>query len=799
MKFLEQIRREVMILDGSMGVFLQAEGLPSGYAPDLWNVEKPDLIASVHRKYVEAGSQIVITNSFGATAPRLAEYGAASRVKEINRAAVENARKGTDGRALVAGGLGPSGKMVAPIGDFSFRDAIGIFKEQASALVEAECDLLIIETMFDLMETKAAVIACNDVRGDIPLIASMTYSANEVTDTGTTPEAAAAVMEGLGVDVAGVNCSTGPEEMLEVIKRLGVCTSLPIMVEPNAGLPVMKDGMTVFPGTADMLADFAVPFVELGANIIGGCCGTKPDYISKISALVKGKPPPSRKERPGVVIASRSTAVRIGAGNPFVKIGEKINPTGKKKFSASIKEGKVDRVLLEARKQTEAGATALDVNVGVPMIDEPAMMEKAVTAVQNVTVRPLVIDSSNNTALETGLDFYAGRALLNSVNAEPEKLETVLPFAKRMGAAVIALTAGEEIPESADKRLEYAKTILGKALEIGFRREDIVFDCLAVVVSAMQEGARQTLLTIRRVREELGCSTIIGLSNVSFGIPDRQNINNTFLAMAMAEGLDCAIVNPYSEGMHRTVSAGSIFTGRDENCRAYIDFATSAEEKSKEPAEKKTLTTREAIHSAVLEGEKDSIRDLVNRGLEEKIPAMEMFMEIMTPAIRKLGDLFAEKKKFIPHLVASADTMKRGMAILTPILQEGQKQEPRGTIVFATVKGDVHDIGKNVCCIMLENFGFRVIDLGRSVPLEDILDAAEKNGADIIALSALMTTTMVRMPEVIVAAKERGLACRVMVGGAVVTKGFAKEINADGYSKSVGDVVSVAENLLGKK
>jgi len=797
MNFIDKIRKEVMILDGSMGVFLQSEGLPSGYAPDLWNLERPELVASVHKKYVEAGSQIVITNTFGASKPRLAEYNAGSKVVEINRVAVSNARKGTDGKALVAGGLGPSGLMVAPIGEFKFDDAIEVFREQAQALVEANCDILIIETMFDLMEAKAAIIACNDVRKNIPLICSMTFTADSVTDTGSTPEAVVAVMDGLGVDVIGVNCSTGPDQMIDVITRIGEATDTPIMVEPNAGLPVMEKGVTLFKEPQENLAGFAPKFVELGANIIGGCCGTKPEYIKKVAELVRGKKPVTRKKAGGVVIASRSIALHIGAGFPFVRIGEKINPTGKKLFSASIKDGKMDKVLMTARKQTESGADALDVNVGVPMIDEPAMMEKAISAIQNVTPLPLVIDSSNNDALEAGVKLYAGRTLLNSVNAEPEKLERVLPFAKRYGCAVLALTAGEDIPESADRRIDYAKKILERALELGFRKEDIVFDCLAVVVSAMQEGARQTLYTIRRVKEELGCATSIGLSNSSFGLPDRGTINHTFLSMAMAEGLDGAIVNPYSDAMHKAVYTASIFTGRDNDCRNYIENATEPDKKeSKEKSEKKTLTTKELLYNAILEGEKDSIQDLVHRGLDEKIDPMEMFIDIMTPGIRKLGELFAQKKKFIPHLVASADTMKKGMEILNPILKKQGSGKPKATIVFATVKGDVHDIGKNVCCIMLENFGFKVIDLGRSVPLEDIINTAKKESAEIIALSALMTTTMIQMPLVIDKVKQEKMNCKVMVGGAVVTKSFASEIGADAYGKDVGDVVAVAESLL---
>ena len=805
---MERLRKEVMIIDGSMGALLQGEGLPAGYAPDLWNLEKPEVIVNVHRRYVDAGAQIIITNSFGATTMRLAEYNRQSDLKAINHAAVENARRGADGRAFVAGGMGPSGGLVFPVGDLSFEDAVAIFRAQASALVEAGADILIIETMFDLMELKAAVVACNEVRRNVPLIASMTYTTGGVTDTGTTPEAAAVVMEGLGVDVLGINCSTGPAEMLEVVGRIAAVSSLPIMVEPNAGMPSIEGGKTFYRAPMDEIASYAEKFVMLGANIVGGCCGTRPEYIEKISSLVKGKPPVPRPGQSGVGIASRSSALWIGAGKPFVKIGEKINPTGKKKFAQSVKEGNTDLIIMEARKQEEAGADALDVNVGVPLSDEPAMMAKAVTALQNITKLPLVIDSSNNNALASGLSVYAGRALINSVNAEPEKMEIVLPMAKRMGAAVIALTAGEDIPESAQKRVEYAKRILDRALALGMRREDIVFDCLSVVVSAMQEGAAQTLLTIRRIRDELGCSTTVGLSNTSFGLPERGVINSSFLAMCMAEGLDAAIVNPYDEWIHKNAAAAGLFTRRDIGCKRYMEAAgkwevaaqsqpaTSGAVKkpSGEPVEK-----HHPIFNAVVEGEKDSIVALVKAGLEDGMKPMDMFFEHLTPAIRKVGDLFAERKKFIPHLVASADTMKKGMEILEPLLAAERQGKNAGTVVFATVKGDVHDIGKNVCCIMLQNYGYKVIDLGRNVPLDDILRSAEENNADILALSALMTTTMIQMPLVIEAVKKRNLPYKVMVGGAVLTRSFADEIGADAYGKDVSEIAAIAEKLMGKK
>ncbi len=793
-----------MIIDGSMGALLQGEGLPAGHAPDIWNLEKPDVVVNVHKRYAAAGAQIIIANSFGATAPRLEEYGRQSDLKRINHAAVENARRGADGRALVAGGLGPSGRLVFPVGDLPFEEAVSIFRAQASALVEAGADLLIIETMFDLMEMRAAVVACNEVRRNLPLVASMTYAAGGVTDTGTTPEAAAVVLEGLGVDVIGVNCSTGPAEMLDVVGRTAAVSSLPIMAEPNAGMPSIEGGKTFYRAPMEEIASYAEKFVMLGANLVGGCCGTRPEYVQMISALVKGKPVVPRSGQSGVAIASHSVALWIGAGKPFVKIGEKINPTGRKKFAQSIKDGNTDMIIAEGRKQEEAGADALDVNVGVPLTDEAAMMIRAVTALQNVTRLPLVIDSANNDALSAGLSAYAGRALINSVNAEHDKLEAVLPLAKRMGAAVIALTAGEDIPESAQKRVEYAKRILNRALALGMRREDVVFDCLSLVVSAMQEGAAQTLLTIRRIREELGCATTLGLSNTSFGLPDRGVINNGFLAMCMGQGLDAAIVNPYDEWIHKTAASAGLFTRRDPGCRIYMDAAAKWEKHNyvshpETGGNAKLIVGRHPIFNAVVEGDKDAIVALVKGELEKGTKPLDIFFNWLTPGIRQVGDLFAERKKFIPHLVASADAMSKGMEILEPLLAAERKGKNAGTVVFATVKGDVHDIGKNVCCIMLQNYGYKVVDLGRNVPMEEIFRAAEENNADILALSALMTTTMIQMPLVIGEVRKRKLPYKVMVGGAVVTKSFAEEIGADAYGKDVSEIAAVAEKLVGMK
>ncbi len=804
MDLLTRLKNEILILDGSMGALLQQRNLPAGYAPDLWNLENPDAIRGVHEEYIKAGSDIILTNTFGASRIRLGEYKAESKIREINHAAVQIARKAAtvvDRQIYVAGDIGPCGALVEPAGDFSFEEAVEVFKEQIQALVEAGVDLLMIETIFDIQEMRAAVIAANQVRGKIPLIANGTFTQGGLMDTGTDVESMAAIMEGLGVDGIGVNCSTGPEDMLKVVQTFGEVSNAILAVQPNAGLPININGKTVFPATPDSMAPFGEKFVKAGANIIGGCCGTTPDYIRLLRAAVKPLKPVPKTYRPQLRIASRTKTLYIGSGYPFMKIGEKINPTGRKAFGEAIKEGRVDLIVAEALKEAQSGAHALDVNVGVPMTDEAGMMRQAVRAIVSSVDLPLVIDSSYNNALEAGLVAYPGKALINSVNAEPEKMEAVLPLVKKYGAAVLALTAGTEVPLTAEKRLKQAKVILKEAEQHGIARENLLFDCLALTVSAMQEGSRETLRTIQMIKAELGIPTVVGLSNVSFGLPQRKLVHNTFLAQAIASGLDSAIVNPYDPEMHTAVAAASLFAGRDKDCKQYIEYASTLEpvktEGAAQPAEaKKALTPAEKIYEAVLEGQRENIAALCEEGVASGLDPFGIFVDTMTPAIRKLGDLFGERKKFIPHLIASAETMKRGVDVLLPHIEKSRAMESKGTIIFATVKGDIHDIGKNICAIMLKNFGFNVIDLGRNVPAEEIIAAAKVHKADLIGLSALMTTTMMQMQTVVEEARKENLSAKIWCGGAVVTPQFVKEIGADGYSKDVGDVVSVVEGLM---
>ena len=805
---LERLKKEILLLDGSMGALLQGRGLPPGYAPDLWNLEKPEEIAAVHAEYANAGSNILLTNTFGASRLRLAEYNAEARIREINFAGVELARRASKGKAYIAGDIGPSGTTIAPVGDLAFEEAVSLFREQASLLAEAGADLIAIETMFDIQEMRAALIGVREGAPGLPVMALMTFNSDGITDSGSDPETVAAVLEGFGAEIMGLNCSVGPEAMVPVLERLGRATHTFLAIEPNAGLPVHRDGKTVYPSGAEEMVEFAPAFVAAGANIIGGCCGTTPAYIRLLAKRLRGVSPVPRSRSRLTRISSRNRVLSFGEGVPFVLIGEKINPTGKKLFSEAIAEGRTDLIVAEARKEAAAGAHALDVNVGVPLVDEARMMEKAITAIGNVVSLPLVIDSSFASALEAGLRLYPGRALVNSVNAEEERIEEVLPLIRRYGAAVIGLLSGEDIPEKAIDRIKNAEKILKAAERYGLRPEDIVFDTLALTVSAVQEASRQTLETIRILKTEWNARTIVGLSNVSFGLPVRKTVHDTFLAMAIGSGLDGAICDPYDPLLHQTVAAASLFSGRDPECRVFMEKAASwtplipstAGPQPGSPATGSTpdhpLSIPEKIERAIIEGEREAIAPLVSQALAEGTPPFSIFVDLMTPAIRKLGDLFGQRLKFIPHLIAGADTMKKGVEVLQPYLEAKGPTEPKGTIVFATVKGDIHDIGKNICILMLRNFGYRVIDLGRNVPLETILEAAEKEKAQIIALSALMTTTMIQMKIALDTVRERNLPYRIMVGGAVVTPKFATEIGADGYGKDVGEVVPLTERIL---
>lgn len=802
------LSERVLILDGSMGALLQRRSLPAGYAPDLWNIERPDQIEAVHTAYAEAGADILLSNTFGSSEPRLAEYGAQGELERINRAGVALARRAAakfEGvRPIYVGGdVGPLGLILEPAGELRFDDAVELFRRQMKVLVDEGVDLIAIETMFDLIEMKAAIVAANEIADRPALLASMTFNDSSLTDSGVSPESVALTLENLGASIIGLNCSTGPGTMVETTRRLAESTSLPIAAQPNAGLPINRGSETVYEMGAAELADYAPKFVDAGASIVGGCCGSTPEYIAMIAQRLRSQRGRSRPS--GARIFSISSGLRrlsFGSQLPFGRIGERINPAGRRAFSSSLEAGRIEQALLAAREQELSGEVdALDVNVGAPLVDEAKMMALLVPALQNMTTAPLSLDSSSIDALEAGARLYCGAPLLNSINGERERLESITPIIKRHGAAVVALLSADEIPERAIDRVKIAESIALYLQDHGINADRIIVDCLALAVSAAQFGARQTLETIRMVKRDLGLPTMLGLSNVSFGAPERALINNTFLAMAIGAGLDAAILNPLDESIARTIAASSLFAGRDEGLRAFLarDAATRGKksELTQGESKKSASSTLEKIGEAIIEGARDSIDELIDSALAEGADALFIFKDVMTPAIRELGELFAAREKFIPHLVAAAETMRRGAMKLDPHIKAAAKEtESKGTIVFATVKGDVHDIGKNICVTMLRNFGFEVIDLGKNVPVETIISIASERDADIIALSALMTTTMTQMKIVIDELGRVGDKRKVMVGGAVVTRAFAESIGADSYVKDVGGVAAAAEALM---
>ncbi|MEO5668601.1 MAG: homocysteine S-methyltransferase family protein [Bdellovibrionota bacterium] len=824
MDFRKELARRTLVLDGSMGALLQGRGLPAGMAPDLWMMDNPHIIEGAHREYADAGADILLSNTFGASRWRLAEYHAEGRLYEINARAVEIARKASADRAFVAGDIGPSGETVFPTGHRSFEEVTEIFYEQAKALVKIGVDVIVVETMFDSLELRCALSAIRAASGTIPIVAHATFNTDAITDTGATPENIAAIAEGFHCDAVGVNCSTGPQQMIPVVKRMAAVSPLYISVQPNAGLPRIKDGKTAFPMNSDDLEPFIRAFLEAGAHIIGGCCGTTPEFIRRVKqrtteyASLRKQPKPQSR----VIVSSLSNVVSLGGDSTFVAIGEKMNPSGRRKLSEALKKGDLQPLLADAEAQVQAGARLLDLNVGVPLVDEAALMREAVVAVQNKYPVPLMLDSANTFALDAGASVYYGRPLLNSLNAEDEKLIEAIPIMKKHGAAVVCMCTGVDVPVDAHERFKNGEKIAKLLFEKhGFREEDVVFDCLGLVVSAMQEGSKQTLKTIALIKEYFPRSaTTLGLSNVSFGLPNRSFVHNAFLAAAVQNGLDSAIMS-VTDPMGKALAAAATMFGPKQNSihnfisdfSQKIDLGTasipaslpSVEGKRNDPAAEPTWVgelpeLERGIFRGIVEGQKDAVTQLAEEFARTKPDqAMKVFVDVMTPAIRRLGDLFAARVKFIPHLIAAADAMKAGVAVLEPLLIKARAEGgggSKGTIVFATVKGDIHDIGKNICILMLRNFGFNVIDLGRNVDSQLIIETAIKENAQIIALSALMTTTMMQMKVVIDAVKERQLPFKVLIGGAVVTPDFAREIGADGYSTDVGTVVSEVERAL---
>lgn len=806
-------------LDGATGSNLQKAGMPTGVCPEQWILDHPDVILDLQKRYIEAGTQILYAPTFSGNRIKLEEYGLADKIVEINTKLVQLCREAAGEKGLVCGDMTMTGESLEPMGDLELEELIDIYKEQAKILYEAGVDLFVVETMMSLAETRAAVLAIKETC-DLPIMVSMTFDEKGKTLYGNTPEGCMVVLQSLGADVVGINCSTGPERMADMVRQMKPYANVPILAKPNAGLPQMVDGETVYDMGPEEFASFGPMLMEAGAAVLGGCCGTTPEHIASLVAATKDmKPVPVMQERKRV-LASERQIQEIDINGPFLVIGERINPTGKKELQESLRQGSMEIVCDMAEEQEEMGAHILDINMGMNGIDEKEMMLEAIEEVTMTTSLPLCFDSSHVDIIEAALRRYPGRALINSISLEKEKFEKLLPIAKKYGAMFILLPLSDAgLPKDIDEKKEIIHKILDRALELGMCKEDIVVDGLVATVGANKNAALDTLTTIRYCKEELGLATVGGLSNISFGLPNRGYVNAAFVTMALQSGLTMAIANPSSDIMMNLAAASDLLlnkTGADlnyinrmaefdakkktESVRKAETVKQDAKKEATVLAEKKTEETsvaHSAIYKAVLNGSMKNILDEVKAGLAAGMEPGVIVSEELIPAINEVGDLFEQQKYFLPQLIASAETMKKAIEYLEPMLSSGDETGPKVTIVIATVEGDIHDIGKNLVALMLKNYGFRVVDLGKDVPKETIVQAAIDENADIIALSALMTTTMMRMKDVVELVREKNVDAKVIIGGAVITQSYADEIGAEGYSKDAADAVRLVQRLMG--
>lgn len=799
--FRELVKNGPVILDGATGTNLQDAGMPVGVCPEQWILEHEDVMIRLQKDYVEAGTNILYAPTFTANRIKLEEYGLEEHLEEMNERLVGISREAAGDRALVAGDLTMTGQQLFPMGDLMFEELVDIYKEQVRAILKAGVDLFVVETMMSLQESRAAVLAIRETC-DLPVMVSLTFNEDGRTLYGTDPATAVVVMQSLGADAVGLNCSTGPEEMLAPVKEMVAYANIPVLAKPNAGLPELVDGVTVYNTMPEEFAAVGKKLVEEGAAIVGGCCGTTPAHIKALSDAVREIPVREISDKRRRILTSERKSVEIDLDGPFLVVGERINPTGKKKLQAELKEGSLDLVRSMARAQEENGASILDVNMGMNGIDEKQMMLDVIYEVSTTVDCPLCIDSSHVDIIEAALRIYPGRALINSISLEKEKFEKLLPIARKYGAMFILLPLSDEgLPKSLEEKREIVNIILDRALELGFAREDIVVDGLVATVGANPLAALECYDTISYCKNELGLATICGLSNISFGLPDRQYVNTAFLTMAIANGLTMAIANPSQELLMNAAFATDMLLHKDGSDIRYINRMNLLDEKvTKEDASgsgvKEEKAPKNAVFDAVLHGNKGGILGEVKKELDAgKVPDT-IISEDLIPAINEVGVLFDKQIYFLPQLIASANAMKMAIEYLEPMLVRDGSEEEMATIVMATVEGDIHDIGKNLVVLMLKNYGYRVLDLGKDVAASIIVDTALKENAKVIGLSALMTTTMMRMKDVVELAQEKEYKGKIIIGGAAITPSFADEIGADGYSKDAAECVKLVERLL---
>ncbi len=796
-EFRKYLQENIMILDGATGTELQKRGMPQGVCPEQWVLENPQVIIDIQRAYIKAGSNAVYTCTFGGNRIKLEEFGLGDSTVEINKKLAELSREAAGSNAFVAGDLAPTGQFVRPLGELSFEELVGIYKEQVEGLRQGGVDFFIIETMMDIQEARAALLAVKE-SCDLPVCVSMTFNEDGRTLTGTDPATAAITLQSLGADVVGCNCSTGPDKMMEFIVAMRDVAKVPLIAKANAGLPKLVDGKTVFDMDSIKFGSYAKEFVELGVAVIGGCCGTSPAYIAQLKENLDGLKPIAPTPKTFSIVTSARQSTYVGFDYPVAVVGERINPTGKKKLKEELKEGQMGLVRDFAREQQEKGASILDVNVGMSGIDEKETMSQAVEMLASTVDLPLCLDSSSVEVLETALRIYPGRALINSISAEEIKIKKLLPIVAKYGAMFILLPLSDEgVPETAEERIQIVEKVYNEAQQYGYNKEDIVVDGLVMTVSSDQKAAKETLTVIKWCRDIFGCNTIVGLSNISFGLPERKWVNTAFMSMAIGSGLTMAIANPSEEIMMNIKMACDVLTVKDIGSSRYIaHFAHEHQQDAPKTTSAETKTTIEQIYDSVVKGNQENISQLIDKALEEGVVAGELVDQTLIPAITHVGDLYEQRKYFLPQLIQSAEAMKNAFNRVEPLLKQGNDDSQKKTkVVIATVKGDIHDIGKNIVALMLKNYGFDVLDLGKDVKSEEIIKKAREEEAEIICLSALMTTTMQEMKVVVDLAKKEKVKSKIMIGGAVVDKQYAKEIGADGYSEDAHRAVKLAKKL----
>ena len=801
MNFREVLGRQILFFDGGMGTLLQERGLKAGEVPETWNIVQPECIRQIHKEYLMAGSNIISANTFGVNAfkcknlPYTVDELVTAGIQLVQEAIqeVRSSSNGGEKQPMYAAlDIGSIGKLLKPLGEISFDEAYKTFQEIIIAGDKAGADLILIETVSDSYEIKAAVLAAKE-NSNLPVVVTMIFDESGKLLTGGDVASVTAMLEGLGVDAVGFNCGLGPEQMKNLLPQLTVCCSLPVVVNANAGLPVVVNGQTVFNVAPEEFAQSVKTLVEMGAGIVGGCCGTTPAHIQRVVELCKDMEIKPVTDKNLTVVSSYNHAVYF-TRKPLI-IGERINPTGKSKFKQALREHDMEYIYKEGLAQEEKGAQILDVNVGLPEIDEPRLMEEAVTGIQAIIDLPLQIDTSDTAAMERGLRYYNGKPMLNSVNGKKESMESVFPIAKKYGAVLVCLCLDESgIPETVEGRLRVAEKLVKTAAEYGIPKKNLVIDALVLTISTGQDNANVTLETMRRIRYEMGLHTVLGVSNISFGLPERSRINTAFFTMAMNNGLSAGIVNPSSEPMMSAYYSFNALIGEDEQCMAYIANASqTADKPSAAPAQKNSALT---LEEAIIKGLSESAGEATVRLLEQNMDALAIINEKLIPALDVVGKGFEEKKMFLPQLLMSADAAKASFeAIKATLSKQGKNSESKGKIVIATVKGDIHDIGKNIVKTLLENYGFDMLDLGKDVDPELILKTVQENQVKLVGLSALMTTTVVNMEATIKLLREHHAGCKVMVGGAVLTQEYADMIGADFYSKDAMGSVRYANAL----